>query len=58
MKTIGAARIMLGTDYPIFAPGNVLDTVAKADISSDERAKVLSGTARALLAELAQGVSS
>lgn len=49
VKIIGADRIMLGTDYPIFTPTNVLDLIAQAEITEAERALVRSGTARALL---------
>jgi predicted TIM-barrel fold metal-dependent hydrolase len=55
VKVIGADRIMLGTDYPIFTPAKVLDTIAQADISPAEREMVRSGTARALLARLGSG---
>lgn len=52
VKVIGADRIMLGTDYPIFAPTNVLDMIAEAEIDPAEREMVRSGTARALLDRL------
>ena len=55
VRVIGADRIMLGTDYPIFTPAKVLDTIAQADISPAEREMVRSGTARALLARLGSG---
>ena len=50
VKTIGADRIMLGTDYPIFAPPAVRDIVQLADIAHTAKASVLSGTAKSVLA--------
>ncbi|MBN9064866.1 MAG: hypothetical protein BGP06_11600 [Rhizobiales bacterium 65-9] len=55
VRVIGADRIMLGTDYPIFAPGDVLETITAAQISAEERDRVRSGTARALLTRLNGG---
>lgn len=55
VRVIGADRIMLGTDYPIFTPTAVLETIEQAQISPAEREMVRSGTARALLARLTNG---
>lgn len=52
VKVIGADRIMLGTDYPIFKPDLLREVVAKADISNVERAMVVSGTARSIIERL------
>ena len=52
VKVIGADRIMLGTDYPIFAPDTVLDTVRRAEISDDAKADVLANTAQAIINRL------
>jgi aminocarboxymuconate-semialdehyde decarboxylase len=52
VKVIGADRIMLGTDYPIFKPNLLQDVVAKAEISDSERAMVVSGTARSIIERL------
>ena len=49
VKVLGADRIMLGTDYPIFTPDQARDTVAAASLSEADRAMILSGTARRLL---------
>jgi predicted TIM-barrel fold metal-dependent hydrolase len=40
---------MMGTDYPIFTPDQVADTVEAADLSESDRALILSGTAARLL---------
>jgi aminocarboxymuconate-semialdehyde decarboxylase len=52
VRVIGADRIMLGTDYPIFEPANVLDSVASSAISSADQSMVRSGTAGGILARL------
>ena len=52
VKVIGADRITLGTDYPIFAPAHARSIVDAADISEEERTLVLTGTASTLLARL------
>jgi aminocarboxymuconate-semialdehyde decarboxylase len=49
VRVIGADRIMLGTDYPIFEPAKVLDSVKSAMISAADQAMVRSGTASAIL---------
>ena len=49
-RVIGADRIMLGTDYPIFEQSNVLDSIALAAISPTDQAAVRSGTATSVLA--------
>jgi predicted TIM-barrel fold metal-dependent hydrolase len=49
MKTFGADRIMLGTDYPIFTSNPVTETAGKADISETERELVLNRTAESLI---------
>jgi predicted TIM-barrel fold metal-dependent hydrolase len=53
VKVIGADRIMLGTDYPIFKPNLLADVVAKAEISDAERRMVASGTAESIIDRLA-----
>jgi len=53
VKVIGADRIMLGTDYPIFRPNPVQDVVAKAEISDADRALVSGGTAQSIIDRLA-----
>jgi len=52
VRVFGADRVMLGTDYPIFAPDQVRDTVEAADISDADKAMVLSGTAARVLDRL------
>ena len=51
-KVIGADRIMLGTDYPIFQPNLLEDVVAKAELSDAERRMVVSGTAQSIIDRL------
>ena len=53
VKVFGADRISVGTDYPIFHPDPLADTVAKAAITFDERELVLRGTAEKLIRHLA-----
>jgi aminocarboxymuconate-semialdehyde decarboxylase len=50
VKVVGADRIMLGTDYPIFQSQSVLDTVRQAQIADAERALVLDETAHSMIA--------
>jgi aminocarboxymuconate-semialdehyde decarboxylase len=52
VRTFGADRVMLGTDYPIFTPDQVKDTVAASELSETEKALVLSGTASRVLERL------
>ena len=49
VKVLGADRIMLGTDYPIFAPNAVRDAIEAAELSENDKRSVLSGTARAII---------
>ena len=49
VRSFGADRVMLGTDYPIFAPDQVGETVEAAAISEAEKEMVLSGTASRVL---------
>lgn len=51
-KVIGADRIMLGTDYPIFEPAGVLETVRSAQLSLPDQTMILSGTATEVLSSL------
>lgn len=53
VRSFGADRIMLGTDYPIFYPDQVADTVEAAEISDADKEMVLRGTAARLLDRLA-----
>lgn len=52
VHVFGADRIMMGTDYPIFTPHQVRDTVMAASISDGDRALILHGTARRILDQL------
>lgn len=52
VHTFGADRIMLGTDYPIFTPDQVADTVEAAELTDAEKDMILSGTASRILDRL------
>ena len=52
VRTFGADRVMMGTDYPIFSPDQVRDTVEAAELSEADRAMVLWGTASRVLQSL------
>jgi aminocarboxymuconate-semialdehyde decarboxylase len=52
VKTFGADRIMLGTDYPILQPDPVVDTIAKTQIGEADRELVLHGTATSIISRL------
>ncbi len=52
VRTFGADRVMMGTDYPIFTPDQVRDTVEAAELSEADKAMVLSGTAARVLERL------
>ncbi len=52
VRTFGADRVMMGTDYPIFTPDQVRDTVEAAELSEANKAMVLSGTAARVLERL------
>ena len=45
VRVLGADRIMLGTDYPIFSADPVRDTVEAAQIEDSDRRRILQGTA-------------
>ncbi|MFM9941594.1 MAG: amidohydrolase family protein [Hyphomicrobiaceae bacterium] len=49
VKVFGADRVMLGTDYPIFAPDTVRESVAGAAITEADKQLVLRGTAARLV---------
>lgn len=53
VRAFGADRVMLGTDYPIFTPDQVRDTVEAADLSAADKTMVLRGTAERALDRLA-----
>lgn len=55
VKVFGADRVMLGTDYPIFSPDAVRDTVEAAGLSDSDRRSVLYGTATNVLARVYGG---
>ncbi len=52
VSVIGADRIMMGTDYPIFEPVNVLGGITAARISSTDQTAIRSATAQAVLSRL------
>lgn len=52
VRVFGADRIMMGTDYPIFTPHQVRDTIEAAEIADADKALVLHGTARSILDRL------
>lgn len=54
VHVFGADRIMMGTDYPIFTPHQVRDTVMTANLSDDDKALILHGTARLILDSLSR----
>lgn len=55
VKVFGADRVMLGTDYPIFSPDAVPDTVEAACLSESDRQHVLFETAANVLARVYGG---
>lgn len=57
VRVIGADRIMLGTDYPIFAPSRPLQTIEAAELTEGDRALVRAGAARRLLERLGASLS-
>jgi predicted TIM-barrel fold metal-dependent hydrolase len=52
VKVFGADRVMLGTDYPIFSPDQVTQTLEAADLSEADKAMILRGTAERVLDRL------
>jgi aminocarboxymuconate-semialdehyde decarboxylase len=56
VKVFGADRIMLGTDYPIFTPDQVHNTIDAAELSDHDKALILHGTAERIIARLSQSV--
>ncbi len=56
VKVFGADRIMMGTDYPIFAPDQVRSTIEAANLSDQDKALILHGTAQRVVARLNRSV--
>jgi predicted TIM-barrel fold metal-dependent hydrolase len=54
VRTYGADRIMLGTDFPIFQSDAPRRAVAEAAITDAERRQILSGTSGAIIERLAR----
>lgn len=52
VNVVGADRIMLGTDYPIFEPSDVLASVAEARINDADKQSIVNGTAAIVLSQL------
>jgi predicted TIM-barrel fold metal-dependent hydrolase len=52
VRVIGADRLMLGTDYPIFRPQAPLDAIHTATITPTEADRVAGGTAAGVLRAL------
>jgi len=52
VKVFGADRVMLGTDYPIFQPDQVRDTLEAAELTPADRDLVSHGTAARTLEAL------
>jgi aminocarboxymuconate-semialdehyde decarboxylase len=52
VRVFGADRVMLGTDYPIFSPDQVRDTLEAAELTPTERDLVAHGTAARALEAL------
>jgi len=48
-RLIGAHRILFGSDYPLLAPGRLLQEIDSADLTEEEKSLILSGNARRLL---------
>lgn len=48
-RTIGAERILLGSDYPLIRPGRVLAQVADCGLDAGSKAAILGGNAARLL---------
>lgn len=51
-RVLGADRLMLGTDYPIFKPDRPVDSLSEAVLEERDRDMVRHGTAHALLRRL------
>lgn len=51
-RVLGADRLMLGTDYPIFQPASPQDDLANASLDETERSLIRQGTAATLLRRL------
>jgi aminocarboxymuconate-semialdehyde decarboxylase len=52
IRVFGADRIMMGTDYPIFTPDQVRDTIEMADLSDHDKALILHGTAQRVVGRI------
>ena len=48
---VGADRVFYGSDAPYFAPDKVIASIDKANISTGDRDKILSGNAQKLIAQ-------
>ena len=52
VKTIGADRVLFGSDFSINCPATVLARIENAFLSEDEKNKILSGNLQALLRKI------
>jgi len=52
VQVFGADRIVIGTDYPIFRPDVVRETVAAAELTEANRDRILHGTAAEIFARV------
>jgi uncharacterized protein len=46
---VGAEKILLGSDFPVMAPGRIISEINKSALSEAEKENILSGNARRLL---------
>jgi aminocarboxymuconate-semialdehyde decarboxylase len=56
VKVFGADRIMMGTDYPIFTPDQVRNTIEAAELSDQDKALILRGTGQRVVDRLNRSV--
>ena len=46
---VGADKILFGSDFPVIAPGRIINEINASALTEDEKNKILSGNARRLL---------
>jgi predicted TIM-barrel fold metal-dependent hydrolase len=49
VEILGSDKILFGSDYPLLSPKRIIDQVESANLSKENRVKILSGNARQLL---------
>jgi len=48
-QLVGSDRVLFGSDFPVIAPGRIIDEIKASELSHESKEEILSGNARRLL---------